>query len=248
MKRALLIGESWMIHMIHQKGFDSFTTTEYHKAAIEFSAALRSGGWEVTHVAAHEVEQEVPTHLSGLEQFDLVILSDVGANTLLLTKGVFTHSISEGNRLKVLRAWVNQGGGLLMVGGYLSFAGIDGKAMYRHSPIAEILPVGIEESDDRMEHPDGAEIEVLLPNHPALGGVGAEWPKLLGFNRTIPVDGAEILASIDGHPLISVREVGAGRTAVFTSDMSPHWAPPPFLEWAGYAPMWCALSDWAAGK
>ena len=56
MKKALLVGESWVIHMIHQKGFDSFTTTEYHKAATEFTAALKSGGWDVNHVPAHEVE------------------------------------------------------------------------------------------------------------------------------------------------------------------------------------------------
>lgn len=29
MKKILLAGESWTIHSIHQKGFDSFTTTTY---------------------------------------------------------------------------------------------------------------------------------------------------------------------------------------------------------------------------
>ena len=28
-KRVLIAGESWTTHSIHQKGFDSFTTTEY---------------------------------------------------------------------------------------------------------------------------------------------------------------------------------------------------------------------------
>ena len=28
-KRVLIAGESWTVHSIHQKGFDSFTTTEY---------------------------------------------------------------------------------------------------------------------------------------------------------------------------------------------------------------------------
>ena len=27
--RVLIAGESWVTHSIHQKGFDSFTTTEY---------------------------------------------------------------------------------------------------------------------------------------------------------------------------------------------------------------------------
>lgn len=248
MKKALLVGESWVIHMIHQKGFDSFTTTEYHKAATEFTAALKSGGWEVDHVPAHEVEVGVPSDMSELRAYDLVILSDIGANSMLLSKSVFSHSKPETNRLALIRDWVVQGGGLMMVGGYLSFSGIEAKAMYAKSPIADVLPVKVSESDDRSEHPEGVPVRVHQPHHPALGGVGQEWPNLLGFNRTELHDEAEMLVSVDDHPLISVREVGKGRTAVFTSDMAPHWAPPPFLEWAGYAPMWCALSDWAAGK
>ena len=45
MKKALLLGESWTTHMIHQKGFDSFTTTEYVEGGQEFAAALKSDGW-----------------------------------------------------------------------------------------------------------------------------------------------------------------------------------------------------------
>ena len=31
--KILLIGESWSIHMIHSKGFDSFTSTKYEEGA-----------------------------------------------------------------------------------------------------------------------------------------------------------------------------------------------------------------------
>ncbi len=247
MKRALLLGESWTTHMIHQKGFDSFTTTEYVEGGLEYREALEAGDWEVTHLPAHTIEARFPTNPAQLQEFDLVVISDVGANTFLLTRAVFNGSASEPNRLELLRDYVLGGGGLLMVGGYLSFSGVEAKANYAHSPIAPLLPVETLEVDDRAERPEGATVKVLDADHPALGGVGSDWPALLGFNRTVPRASGTLLAEVDGYPLVAVAEAGAGRTGVFTSDMSPHWAPPPFMAWTGYAPLWRALSGWVAG-
>lgn len=246
--KALLIGESWVIHMIHQKGFDSFTTTEYHLAAVEFKAALASGGWDVTHIPAHEIEMSFPSSGDQLASFDAVIISDVGANSFLLTLEVFHRSQAGKNRLAMIRDYVLEGGGLMMVGGYLSFSGVDAKAFYSQSPLSEILPVEVMSTDDRCERPEGVSPVVLDELHPALGGVGTKWPQLLGYNRTRPLDDGKVLVTVGGDPLVSVREVGKGRSVVFTSDMAPHWAPPPFLEWAGYAPLWRALATWVAGK
>lgn len=247
MKKVLLLGESWMTHMIHQKGFDSFTTTEYVEGGQEFAAALRGAGWSVTHVPAHAIEAQFPATAEAIAEYDLIVISDVGANTFLLSRAVFARSESEQNKLARIRAYVENGGGLLMVGGYLSFSGVDAKAGYGTSAIGDILPVHVLEVDDRAEHPEGATIRVLAPEHEALGGVGTEWPAVLGYNHTRPRADAEVLAEVNGEPLIAIRQVGAGRSAVFTSDMSPHWAPPPFMEWAGYAPLWCALATWTAG-
>lgn len=234
--------------MIHQKGFDSFTTTEYVEGGHEFTAALEEGGWVVTHLPAHTIEALFPKTDEELAAYDLVVISDVGANSFLLTRSVFNRSESEPNKLARLRAYVDNGGGLLMVGGYLSFSGVDAKAGYAQSPLGDILPVEALQIDDRAEHPEGAAVSVLSADHAALGGVGTEWPALLGYNRTRPTAGGEILAEVNDDPLVAVRTVGAGRTSAFTSDMSPHWAPPPFMEWAGYAPLWRALATWTAGE
>ncbi len=247
MSKALLLGESWTTHMIHQKGFDSFTTTEYVEGGQEYAAALRGAGWDVDHVPAHAIEARMPADVEWLRQYDLVVISDVGANSFLLTRGVFNRSVSEPNRLDAIREYVLRGGGLLMVGGYLSFSGIDGKARYADSPLAEILPVEVLRVDDRAERPQGAAVTVLAPEHPALGAVGAAWPALLGYNVVAAKPEAEVLALVGGDPLIAVGTAGAGRSGVFTSDMSPHWAPPPFMQWDGYAPLWVALSSWVAG-
>ncbi len=246
MKKALLLGESWTTHMIHQKGFDSFTTTEYVEGGKEYVAALRTAGWEVDFLPAHTIESQFPADADWLAQYDLVTISDVGVNTFLLTRGVFNRSQAEPNRLQLIRDYVLNGGGLLMVGGYLSFSGIDAKARYADSPLADVLPVEILRTDDRAEHPEGARVLVSEPGHSALGGVGDAWPDLLGYNKTIAKSDAEVLASVNGDPLVAIGHAGKGRTAVFTSDMSPHWAPPPFMEWDGYAPLWRALSDWTA--
>lgn len=246
MPRLLLLGESWTTHMIHQKGFDTFTTTEYVEGGAEFIAAMRAGGWDVTHIPAHKIETDCPRSPVEFSAYDVVAISDVGANTFLLTRSVFNQSRSEPNRLVALREYVEAGGGLAMVGGYLSFSGIDAKASYANSPIGDILAVEALLTDDRAETPEGAVPLVTNPGHPALGATGEAWPALLGFNRTKPYPDSQVLAEVNGFPLVAVRPVKAGRSVAFTSDMSPHWAPPPFMAWDGYPSLWLALMAWAA--
>ena len=39
------------------------------------------------------------------------------------------------NRLKLLRDWTANGGGLAMIGGYFSFQGIDGRARWHRTAV-----------------------------------------------------------------------------------------------------------------
>jgi uncharacterized membrane protein len=41
---------------------------------------------------------------------------------------------------------------------------------------------------------------------------------------------------------------GKGRAAVFTSDCGPHWAPPAFVAWSGYARLWANLAGWVTER
>ncbi|WP_328345234.1 glutamine amidotransferase [Micromonospora sp. NBC_00421] len=245
--KVLLLGESWFIHLIHQKGFDSFTNSEYQEGGHEFKAALLAQGWEVDHVPAHRIAERMPTTADGLRQYDCIVISDVGANTFLLTPNVFSNSASEPNRLTALRDYVETGGALLMVGGYLSFAGIEGKARYGQSPLADILPVELLTTDDRVEVPEAIPPRVLGV-HPALPDGQQQWPGLLGYNRTRQRPEGKVLVEVGADPLIAVRQVGAGRTGVFTSDLAPHWAPPPFLAWPDYPQLWVRLISWLAAR
>lgn len=125
--RVLLVGESGMTHMIHQIGFDSFATSDYGEEGTAFKQAIRSENWDLTHIPAHRIEAEFPGP-EDLSDVDAVVISDVGANSFQLTSSVVRDCVAEPDRLSVLRDYVREGGGLVMVGGYLSFSGIEAKA------------------------------------------------------------------------------------------------------------------------
>lgn len=245
MSRVLLAGESWSTTSIHTKGFDSFVTSVYEEGAQHFIEAMEQAGNEVVFQPNHVASDRFPTSTTELDAFDVVVLSDIGANTLLLPGSVFQRGQRMPNRLQVLADWVRQGGSLLMVGGYLSFQGIEAKANYRATALAEILPVEMEIGDDREEAPQGA-VPRVVADHAATRGLDAEWPYLLGYHRLVAKPTAQTLATVDGRPLLVVDEVGDGRVAAFASDMGPHWLPQEFLAWNGYATLWRQLVGWLA--
>ena len=124
-RRVLIAGESWVTHSVHQKGFDSFNTTEYVEGVGPLRAALEGGGFKVDYQPAHVAAREFPATAKALSAYGCVILSDIGANTLLLHPDTFVRSKPLPNRLDAIRDYVRRGGGLIMVGGYLTFQGID---------------------------------------------------------------------------------------------------------------------------
>jgi uncharacterized membrane protein len=246
--KVLVVGESWVKHTVHMKGFDHFHSTEYEEGGTVFIDALVSAGIEVDYVRAHEISGRFPRDRDELAAYDAVILSDVGANSFLLTDETFLRSEVTSNRLVEIAAYVEAGGGLVMVGGYLSFTGIDGRARYSQTPLAEVLPVTMLDYDDRVEVPQGATPTVAAPGHPAIAGVGEGWPRLLGYNRLVPKEDATVVARVGDDPLLVVGEHGDGRTAAFASDCAPHWAPPEFVEWPDYAALWSSIVLWAGGR
>lgn len=243
--KVLVVGESWIKHTVHMKGFDQFHTTEYEEGAGVFLDALDAAGFAVTYVRAHEISARFPKTAAELGAFDVVVLSDIGSNSFLLPDETFLRSERSTNRLAELAEWTRRGGGLVMVGGYMSFAGIDGRARYGMSPLAPVLPVTVLDHDDRIEVPEGLKAEFDAPDHPVLGGTPPEWPMLLGYNRVVAKPDAQVIARSGGDPLLVVGEVGAGRAVAFTSDLAPHWAPPEFIGWPCYRQLWASILSWA---
>ncbi len=244
----LLVGESWFTYSIHQKGFDAFQTAEYTEGGEPFIKAVEAFGHRVRHIPGHLVDADFPTQASGLVGTDVVVLSDVGANTFLLGKATFGRSEVMPNRLEMLAAWVRGGGALLMIGGYLSFSGIDGKARYGRSPLADVLPVAMADHDDRVELPEGCVPEVVVPGHPALAGVAPDWPPVLGYNKVTAKPDASVLVARGADPILVAGTHGDGRSAAFTPDLAPHWAPPEFVAWDSYGQLWRSLLTWLARR
>jgi len=248
MSKVLLIGESWFTYTVHQKGFDAFHTAEYTEGGGPFIDALTARGHDVTYVPAHEVPTRVPTAVDPLRAYDLVVISDIGANSFQLPPETFRRSVPSPDRTEVIRGYVAAGGALLMVGGYLTFSGIDGKARWGRTPLAAALAVDVLDRDDRVELPYGAEPEVVAAAHPVVAGLDRVWPVVLGLNEVRAKASSTVLVECAGHPLLVVDGYGDGRTAAFTSDVAPHWASPAFMAWSGYAELWDRLTRWLTGQ
>ena len=248
MANVLIVGESWMSQSQHIKGWDFFSSATYHTGHRELQAALEAGGHSVAHMPSHAAATDFPFELAELQAFDVVILSDIGANTLLLHPDTWIHGRTTPNRLRLIASFVEEGGGLLMAGGYFSFQGIHGAARFRRTPVEGVLPVTMLSVDDRVEEPEGFEIRLDAPDHPLVADLPTPWPPLLGLNEVVVRPEATLVASAGGYPLLVLGQHGNGRSAAWTSDIGPHWCSPAFVAWDGYARLWPRLVAWLANE
>ncbi len=242
-KDILLVGESWTSYTTHIKGFDSFYTSTYETGEIFLKNALEKNGYNVTFLNNHEAAEKFPFELEELQKYGCIILSDIGANTLLLPHATFTKSERRPNRCNLIKDYVLGGGSLLMVGGYMTFSGIDGKGKWQDTKVQDVLPVYVSPYDDRMEHCEGVYPKTVL-EHEVVSKIKSDWIYVLGYNKTKLKEDATLIAEIEGDPFIAIGEYGKGRSAVFTTDCAPHWAPPEFVNWEDYDNIWAGLLQW----
>ncbi|WP_392561896.1 glutamine amidotransferase [Orbus sturtevantii] len=236
--KILFIGESWHIHMIHTKGYDSFTSSRYEEGATFLLDCLKKAAIDITYMPAHEVLINFPTSLQELNQYDAIVISDIGSNTFLLPNNTFYGLEKTPNALNLIKEYTQNGGGLLMIGGYLTFMGIEGKGNWRNSQLADALPIEMFPHDDRVECPEGIRPKTVLNNHTLLKNISDNWPIFLGYNKVMAKQKAETVVEINGDPLIVVGKYQKGRVACFTSDCAPHWGSPQFLQWESYSQLW----------
>jgi len=221
------------------------------------------GGITFTYIRTVDAYRRFPRTLDELRQYDVIVLSDVSSEVLLFYPEFFpieelreAEALERGkyvgmpNRLKLIKRFVEEGGGLVMCGGWYSFAGRQGQGAWYGTPVAEILPVEVGVTDDRVEAPDGAFVKVLRPDHPVTRGLPWETcPPFLGYNRVRAKSGAEVLAVIgEGEdPFIVVWGWGRGRVMAFTSDPVLHWGIN-FVRWEHYGRFWSQALRWLAGR
>ncbi len=160
-----------------------------------------------------------------LDSFDLVVLQDFPLGPF----GVDEH-------LPRIATWLQQGGGLLVVGGPTTLAA----GSYRGSGLDDLLPVAIDAltgADDGYDEglvapqltPLGRGHPILRVRDDAQANVDA-WAaaRLPGHNTALIGRAGHTLAVTgDGSPLIAFGPRGRGRSAVVASDGLWTWAFPP---------------------
>lgn len=245
--QILFVGESWFFTTTETKGTDQFSIGGY-QTEIGRIREYMSEFAELTHIPAHRISEDFPDTCKGLEKYDVVMISDVGANTFLLHPDTFFRSQPTVNKLDLIEKYVRMGGAFGMAGGYMTFMGIEGKAQYKNTAIEKILPVTMKEQDDRRECPQGFAPKVVDRTHPAVKGLDGQWPLLLGYNEVQAKPEGQVLLAHGDAPILVTGSYGEGKTFAWTSDCAPHWMPDEFCSHDLNKRMWKQLFGWCSGK
>ncbi|MGQ9623608.1 MAG: glutamine amidotransferase [Candidatus Caldatribacteriaceae bacterium] len=254
MVRALYVGDASALigpqfiqspYLLETKGF---SVNIWCKPVLD--ALNADSDIEVVHMPAWVAHREFPSSTEELAKFNVVILSDVEKDVILLYHD-WTKAPMGPNRLKVIKDFVYGGGGLIMIGGWSSFTGRFGMGGYHGTPVEEALPVEcLPIGDDREEKPEGVWIEAIDVNHPIMKDIPwGECPCFLGYNKLKVKPGAKVLAQTKDEnkdPFIVVWDYGKGKGMAFASDISPHWAIA-FMKWEYYPVFWRRVVKWLAG-
>jgi uncharacterized membrane protein len=250
---VLLAGETFAAMTSVAIGGDVLTSATTTNGATAFNAALAVAGITVAQIGGERCGAEFPDSLDALGQYAGVVISDVGALTLLVTPDARAGRVGI-NRLEVLKAYVESGGGLMLAGGYMGFQGMFGTARFHDTAVEDVLPVRCLPFCDGMEVPQGLQASILQPAHPIFSGVEAPLPPILGMNKLeFRSDGSSRLLATCHHrgtdwPLLAVRNHGRGRTVAWATDIGPHWLSQDFLGWPLYGKLMANIVLWLAGN
>jgi hypothetical protein len=140
--------------------------------------------------------------------------------------------------MKYVAESVRQGAGLVMLGGWESYFGRQGE--YHDSPLADVLPVVMQSTDDRRNCPQPCLVNKVA-DHPIVEGLPWDRPPGIGgFNAIAAKPEAQtVLTAVqfavshsgddwqfvcgDETPLLVVGQCGRGRVAALATDVAPHW-------------------------
>jgi len=170
-------------------------------------AILRHVGATVRHVPP----TTILTSRAATPRYDAIILSD------------FPHRRMLAASERAIVEQVSNGTGLLMVGGWASFAA----GGWRGTAIERCLPVACRPSDDRIHLSSGA-VVCAAGRHAMFRGLsflGA--PAICGVNHVRPRGASRIVltarAKARAYPLLVIGTDAHRRVAALTTDLAPHW-------------------------
>ena len=105
-KKVLLVGESWTSTTMEVKGFNSFLSSKYETGLGWIDHAIEAAGYELVYMPNHLAAEEFPFTADKLQDYSCVILSDVGADTLLIPPKTFSSSQKFPNRCQLIKDYV----------------------------------------------------------------------------------------------------------------------------------------------
>ena len=212
---------------------------------------------DVTPLSNWELYRLEPGKLETyLEQSAVLIISDVEAKCFHLYPSFFDRARRENkvvtfpDRLQVIKEWIRGGGGMMMLGGWLSFSGVQNRSGWGRSVLQEALPVGCLSTEDLVESSAGFTAEVVLPEHPVVKGLSwSSFPPIFGYNEVQEQPEGEVIVRVKetGHPLLVGGTYGAGRVLTYMSDPAPHWGIN-FELWESYNDFWLQAYNWVKRK
>jgi uncharacterized membrane protein len=249
MKPVLLAGETFHVTSFASMGLEVGASSRYANGATRYIQALAAHGIDVVQIGGERCEAEFPRSLEELSKYSAVVISDVGALSLLYTPETRIGQRSV-NRLQLLRDWVEQGGGLMMAGGYTGYQGMTGSAMFHGTAVEECLPVEIHPSPDGLEAPEGLDPVIVDADHPVMRGLPSAMPFVLGMNRVVSRANGEARTLVHctnrgrDLPLLAVRDYGTGRSLAWMTDIGPHWLSDAFMHWDSYDQLMTNMIRW----
>jgi uncharacterized membrane protein len=181
-----------------------------------------------------------PDHHFDLDCYDVIFIDDVANGYRTFPRGMGTR----------IREFVRRGGGLIMAGGHESYSGEPAydtfHGGYRSTPIAEALPVEIEEGDDRVRKK--VKVGKIDTHHPIASGL--DWPTIPpvhGYNRVKARPQSQVLARLEGgDPFLVVWNFGKGRAVAVTTRSAGGWGEE-FKKWVYYPRFWGNVIGWVSG-
>jgi uncharacterized membrane protein len=252
MAKVLYIGDSETVISRYCVGADVFEQSYFNDNGRYLREAMADqDDIDLRHIVPANVPAEFPESDEALDAYDAVIFSDVGYNSMIFYPGLtppYEYPLGP-DRCQMVADFVARGGGFLMTGGYLSFAGFNGIARWHGTVIEEVLPVTVSPYDDRVEVVAGFQFDIIDPEHPTVSGLdwdGASFT-MCGYNRVAMKPEGHLVARYREDPMLVTGRYGQGRTAAFMSDFAPHWAGD-FPLWEGYGHFWGQMLRWLDGN
>ena len=102
-KKVLFVGESWTATVTEVKGFNSFSASKYETGLGWIDKAIEKAGYEFVYMPSHIAADQFPFTMEELKEYACVVLSDVGADTLLIPTETFTMGKRFPNRCSLLK-------------------------------------------------------------------------------------------------------------------------------------------------